>query len=46
MDDKPTTMASLLKQALSQSRNLRENLKPLHKIIKRIGVCIAHKPVG
>lgn len=46
MDDKPATMASLLKQALRDSKNLRENLKPLNKIIKRIGVCIAHKPVS
>ena len=45
MDDKPTSMAASLKHALKESRNLRDNLKPLLKIIKRIGVCIAHKPV-
>ena len=24
----------------------KENLKPLYKIIKRISVCINHKPIG
>jgi hypothetical protein len=46
MDDKALNMANALRDALRNSKNLKENLKPLYKIIKRISVCIASKPVS
>ena len=46
MDDKPLNMANTLKDTLRNSKCLRENLKPLCKILKRIAVCIAAKPVS
>ena len=45
MDDKAGTMAYSLIKAVRESRNLRENLKALLKIIKKINVCIALKPI-
>ncbi len=45
MDDKPLNMANALKDAVRNSKCLRENLKSLCKIIKRISVCIAAKPI-
>lgn len=45
MDDKATNMANALREAVRNSKNLKENLKQLHKVIKRISVCIASKPV-
>lgn len=46
MDDKAYNMANSLREAVRNSKNLKENLKPLGKIIKRISVCIASKPVS
>ncbi|RNA05590.1 diaphanous isoform X1, partial [Brachionus plicatilis] len=46
MDDKPTNMANYLREAVRNSKNLKENLKHLYKAIKRISVCIASKPVS
>lgn len=45
MDDKAINMANTLKNCVRDSKALRENLKPLYKIIKRISVCISHKPI-
>jgi hypothetical protein len=45
MDDKALNMATALKQTVRESRSLKDNLKPIYKIIKRISVCIAHKPI-
>lgn len=45
MDDKPSNMANYLRESVRNSKNLKENLKPLYKAIKRISVCIASKPV-
>jgi diaphanous 2 len=39
-------LAHSLKNSIAASRNLRENLKPLCKIIKKISVCMAHKPIN
>lgn len=46
MDDKAYNMANALREAVRNSKNLKENLKPLYKIIKRISVCIQLKPVS
>lgn len=45
-DDKAINMANALKQSVRESRSLKENLKSIYKIIKRISVCIAHKPIS
>lgn len=45
MDDKAINLANSLNKAVKDSHNLRDNLKPLFKIIKKISLCIAHKPV-
>lgn len=45
MDDKATNMVNILKDSIRMSKNLKENLKQLSKILKRIGICIASKPV-
>jgi len=44
-DDKANTLAALLKERVKESRNLKENLKQLSKVLKRISLCIAHKPI-
>lgn len=44
-DDKAINMANHLKQSVRDSRSLKESLKPIYKVIKRISVCIAHKPI-
>ena len=38
-------MANNLNKAVRESRNLKDNLKPLLKIIKKINVCIALMPI-
>ena len=45
-DDKATNLANTLKNCVRDSHSLKDNLKPLYKIIKRISVCINHKPIG
>ena len=45
MDDKAVNLANNLNKAVKDSHNLKDNLKPLFKIIKKISLCIAHKPV-
>jgi hypothetical protein len=44
-DDKADTLAALLKERVKESRNLKENLKQLSKVLKRISLCISHKPI-
>jgi hypothetical protein len=46
MDDKASHLANALRDAVRSSKNLKDNLKQLYKIIKRISVCIASKPVS
>lgn len=46
MDDKANNLANTLRDAVRNSKSLKENLKPLYKIIKRISLCIASKPVS
>ncbi|RNA17858.1 diaphanous -like protein, partial [Brachionus plicatilis] len=46
IDDKATNMVNVLKDALRNSKNLKENLKQLLKMLKRISICIASKPVS
>jgi hypothetical protein len=38
-------LANELKQALQQSKNLKENLKELRTILKRVSVCMQNKPI-
>lgn len=46
MDDKAVNLANALRDAVRSSKNLKENLSKLYKIVKRISVCIASKPVS
>lgn len=43
--EKPLNMANELKDIARSTKNLKENLKPLGKILKRIMVCISTKPL-
>lgn len=44
-DDKATNLVNILNDSIRESKSLKENLKQLSKVLKRISICIASKPV-